>query len=73
MFNLLVPRDNNNTISVENMQLLIPLNRINVSDGNLKVRGAKYYNMLPYETKAKPSFDSFKEAVKVDKGISVKK
>ncbi len=71
MFVLPEPRENNNTRALDNMTLTVPRNRIGVSDGNVRVRGAKYFNDLSTETRRKPTYNSFKESVKRDKGIGV--
>ena len=72
MFEYSEPRARNNTLAIENMQLSIPINRIKICDCNIKVRGAKYYNELPLDIKMKPSYESHKEAVKLEKGIETK-
>ena len=72
MFHGPLPRENNNPRSIDNMQLVVPRSRIKVSDGSIRVRGGCYYNNLPTETKTKLSFESFKEAIKLNKGIKLK-
>ncbi len=71
MFETQNRRDNNNTRAIENSLLQVPRNRIKLCEGNVRVRGPKYYDSLPITVKQKPSYESFKEAVKVDKGIKV--
>ena len=69
MFAAPMPRENNTTRAVDNVVLLIPRSRNKAAEGNVRVRGSRYFNTLSTDTKLKPSFESFKEAVKKEKGI----
>ncbi len=44
--------------------MYIPKYKLEITGGNIKVRGSRYYNMLPESAREKPTLKSFKNELK---------
>ena len=56
--------------SADNMVLTVAPTRLRKTSGNLRTRGAKYYNELPLNVKQAKSYDSFKRATKLRSAVT---
>ena len=66
MFNHIELWDNNNTRAIEDNKLSIPFSKLKVCKGNVKIRGAEYYNSVNTETQLGTSYESFKSRLMRD-------
>ena len=64
MFNYHKPRVTNTTRVITNKELVVPRNKLQLCNGNIKTRGAVYYNSIDYDVKTAPSYNSFKSRLK---------
>ena len=64
MFKYPEERANNNTRSTDNKQLAVPVSRLQLGKGNIKIRGPEYFNSIPLEIKTAPIYNSFKARIK---------
>ena len=64
MFSRVSEVHNISTRSSVSDMLSIPSVNTEVGRGNIRYRGAVYYNQLPAEAKNSPSYDTFKKGVK---------
>ena len=66
MFEYQTPRETNNTRAIDNKQLVVPRSKLTACRGNVRVRGAEYFNSVSLETKLAPSYNPFKTRLKKD-------
>ncbi len=66
MFKYQKPRETNHTRLIDNKHLVVPRSRLDISKGNVRIRGADYYNSVRIKTKLAPSYNSFKSRLKHD-------
>ncbi len=45
-------------------ELHVPKHRLEVTSGNIRVRGSRYYNRLPMSTREKPTISQFKNELR---------
>ena len=57
-------RNTNNTRAIENRDLVIPFSKLETCKGNVRIRGAEYYNSINPSTKSAPSYNAFKSRIK---------
>ena len=64
MFTKVSEMHSRNTRNSANNMLFVPNTPMELSKGNVKYRGATYFNYLPYEVKEAPNYEAFKRQSK---------